>query len=84
MSGYDPTLIASLIDRKIAGGFVGFGALALIGMRLFVRALRDDIYDWLGEKVAPRWSYIAAGFILLLPLVAWIVFLVHQGWFEHG
>jgi hypothetical protein len=72
----------TLIDRKIAGGFVGFGVLALLGLRLLVRGIRDDIYDWLGERSAPRWSYILAGVLLVLPLVAWIAFLSHQGWFE--
>ena len=72
----------SLIDRKIAGGFAGFGALALLGLGLLVRGMRGDVYDWLGETSAPRWSYIVAGIFFLLPLIAWIVFLSRQGWFH--
>jgi len=75
-------VIASLIDQKIAAGFIGFGGLAVIGFRLLVRGARDDIYDWIGEKPAPRWAFIAAGILLPLPLIAWIAFLFHQGWFQ--
>jgi hypothetical protein len=77
----DP-FVASLIDRKIGAGFVGFGTLAFLGLQLLVRGIRGDIYNWLGEKSASRWSYIAGGILFLLPLVVWIAFLSRQGWFQ--
>ena len=76
------SILGYLLDRKIAGGFAGFGALAFLGLTLLVRGIRGDIYNWLGEKSAPRWSYIVAGVLFMLPLLGWIVFLSHQGWFE--
>jgi hypothetical protein len=75
-------ILASRIDGTIASGFFGFGGLAFLGLRLLIRGARGDIYDWLGERWAPRWSYIAAGLLCLVPLVGFIAFLIHQGWFQ--
>ena len=70
------------LDRRIGAGFFGFGALALLGLTLLVRGIRDDIYDWLGHAAASRAWFVIGGVVLQLPLVAWILFLVRQGWFE--
>ncbi len=79
-------LSASLVEitsPRIAGGFIGFGILAIFGLSLLVRGVRDDIYDWLGHARASRSSFIFTGVLFQLPLIAWILFLVHQGWFAH-
>jgi hypothetical protein len=70
-----------LIDLKIIGGFLGFGALALAGLALLSRGVRGDIYDWLGEARASRWWFVTVGLLLQPPLVVWVVFVVRQGWF---
>jgi len=70
-----------VIDLKIIGGFFSFGALAVLGLALLIRGVRRDVYDWLGETRASRWTFITVGLILQLPLVGWVVFLVRQGWF---
>jgi hypothetical protein len=67
---------------RIAGGFIGFGILAMFGLSLLVRGIRDDIYDWLGNAPASRSWFIFAGVLFQVPLIAWILFLVHQGWFR--
>ncbi|MGB8356176.1 MAG: hypothetical protein WCD79_19925 [Chthoniobacteraceae bacterium] len=69
-------------QRRISGGFWGFGLLALYGLKFLYKGYNDDIYDWLGEKSAPRWSYIAFGLLCQCPLIAYIVFLKHQGFFD--
>jgi hypothetical protein len=70
------------LNGRVAAGFFGFIALALFGLQLFVRGIRDDIYDWLGHAPASRAWFIVGGIFLQLPLVAWIAFLIHQGWFQ--
>ena len=69
-------------QRRIGGGFWAFGLLSLFGLRIFYKGLRNDIYDWLGEKSAPRWSYIAFGLFCQLPLGGYILLLFHQGYFS--
>ena len=71
-----------VLGRRIGGGIFGFGALSIYGLRFLYKGLRDDIYDWIGEKKAPRWSYIAFGLLCQLPLIAYICFLSHQGFFR--
>ena len=78
-------LSASLFEMagpRIAGGFIGFGILAMFGLSLLVRGIRDDIYDWLGHAPASRSVFIFAGVLFQVPFIAWILFLVHQGWFR--
>ena len=75
-------VIATLLDSKIGGGFVGFGLLAAIGLRLLFRGLRGEPRDWLGHSLAQRGWYIFGGAFLQFPLIAWIFFLRSQGWFE--
>ena len=69
------------LDRRVGGGFLAFGALAVFGLRLLARGVRNDIYDWLGHAPAPRAWFIVGGVLCQLPLVAWVVFLIKQGWF---
>jgi hypothetical protein len=68
-------LSASLFEiggPRIAGGFIGFGALAMFGLSLLVRGVFD-------REVG---SFIA-GVLFQVPFIAWILFLVHQGFFVH-
>jgi hypothetical protein len=62
-------------------GFWVFGLLAFWGLRLLDRGIRDDIYDWIGERNAPRWAYIVFGSLCQAPLIAYLVFLHNLGWF---
>jgi hypothetical protein len=62
-------------------GFLVFGLLACWGLWLLDRGIRDDIYDWIGERNAPRWSYIVFGVLCQAPLIAFLVFLHRLGWF---
>jgi hypothetical protein len=73
---------SAVFQKRIGGGFLGFGLLSLFGLRLLWKGIRDDIYDWIGEKFAPRWSYVAFGIICQLPFVAFILFLFRQGLFD--
>ncbi len=73
----------STLDGRVIAGFFGFLALSFFGLRLLVRGIRDDIYDWLGHAPASRAWFIIGGILLQLPLVGWMVFLVRQGWFAH-
>lgn len=70
------------LNRRVGGGFTGFGVLSVYGLRLLFKGIRDDIYDWIGEKSAPRWSYIAFGIFYQLPLIAYTLFVIHQGYFD--
>jgi hypothetical protein len=72
-SGSDP-------DELVAAGFSGFVVLSFLGIRLLIRGIRSDIYDWLGHAPASRFWFIIGGILMQLPLVAWIAFLIHQGW----
>lgn len=69
------------LNGRITAGFLPFIVLALFGVRLLIRGIRDDIYDWIGHASASRPYFIIGGIFLQLPLIAWIVFLIHQGWF---
>jgi hypothetical protein len=60
------------------GGFYPFGLLCIFGLCLLYKGARDDIYDFVGEKNAPRWSYIAFGLVCQLPLIGYVAFLYHQ------
>jgi len=71
------------LNGRIAAGFFGFVVLALIGLHLLIRGVQGDIYDWLGHARASRAWFLIGGIFLQLPLIAWIAFLIHQGWFEH-
>ena len=62
-------------------GIYVFAVFAIWGLRLLDRGIRDDIHDWIGERNAPRWSYIAFGSLCQLPLIAYLVFLHRLGWF---
>lgn len=70
------------MGRPISGGFTAFGLLAIYGIRLMYKGLTNDIYDFMGERNAPRWSYIVFGALCVMPLVGFVVFLVHQGYFQ--
>jgi hypothetical protein len=67
------------LGNRIGGAFAGLGMLSFYGLKLLYKGVNDDIYDWIGEKNAPRWFYIAAGIFFQLPLIAFILFLSHQG-----
>ena len=71
------------LNGRIAAGCVVFVVLALLGLQLLIRGIRDDIYDWLGHASISRLCFVTCGIVLQLPLIAWIVFLIHQGWFAH-
>ncbi len=70
------------LNRRVGGGFFGFGALALFGLVILARGLRNDVHDWLGHAPVSRPWFIIGGILFQLPLLGWIVFLVRQGWFE--
>ncbi|MGC3991048.1 MAG: hypothetical protein QM796_15490 [Chthoniobacteraceae bacterium] len=67
-----------VFQNRISGGLVALGLLALFGLRFLIKGMRDDIYDYIGERYAPRWSYIAFGLGCQLPFIAFLVFLRHQ------
>jgi len=62
-------------------GLMVFGILAIYGLRLLYKGVRNDVYDWVGETRAPRWSYIAFGVLCQVQLIGFIVFLWRQGYF---
>ena len=76
------SLSGSVQGRYIGGGFAAFGFLAFLGIRLLIRAIRDDRYDWLGHASASRVWFVVGGIFLQLPLAAWIALLIHSGWFQ--
>ena len=69
-------------QKRIGGGYLAFGLLACFGLRLLYKGLRNDIFDWIGERNAPRWSYLVFGVLCQLPLLGFIALLRHQGYFE--
>jgi hypothetical protein len=68
-------------QKRIVGGLAAFGILAAFGLRFLYKGLRNDIHDWIGERYAPRWSYILFGLLCQLPLAGFILLLSHQGYF---
>ena len=76
-------LLASLIDEKISGGFVGFGVLAAFGLWQIKRVLKGETRNWLGERNAPDWSYVLFGLACQIPLIIWVLFLKRQGYFSN-
>jgi hypothetical protein len=67
--------------KRINSGIVVFGIFSAYGLTFLIKGLRDDIYDWLGERRAPRWSYIAFGLVCQVPLGVFLAFLARQGYF---
>lgn len=75
-------LLGSLVGGKIAQATASFVAVAGLGGWLLIRSYRDDLRDGLGNAYAPRWAVFIAGLLLQLPLLGWVLFLKHQGWFD--
>ena len=75
-------LLADLIARKISGGFLSFGVFSLFGFWQIKRVLNGETRNWLGERNAPNWSYLLFGLACQIPLIAWLLFLKKQGYFE--
>jgi len=70
-----------LLNFRIGAGFFVFGIFAAYGFRLLYRGIQDDVNDASGTPIAGRGWFIAGGIGCMLPLVAYLVFIVKQGFF---
>ena len=70
------------VHDRIIDGFLGFGVLSLFGIWQLKRVLKGETRNWLGERNAPDWSYLLFGLACQIPLIAWLLFLKRQGYFE--
>ena len=72
----------SAFMRRVGGGLVVFGICSAYGIRLIYLGVTNQIIDQSGMDKAPRWTFIAGGFLMQIPLVAYIAYLFHQGFFQ--
>jgi hypothetical protein len=63
-------------------GFIVFGCCSAYGIKLIYLGITNQIIDESGMDKAPRWMFLAGGFLIQIPLVAYIVYLFHQGYFQ--
>jgi hypothetical protein len=71
-----------LLNYRIGAGFLAFGICAAFGLRLLYRGIRGDVNDTSGTPIAGRSWFIGGGIFCLLPLVAYLVFIWSQGYFD--
>ena len=70
------------INRAIGGGFIAFGCCSAFGVRLIYLGVTNQIIDESGMDKAPRWMFIAGGFLMQIPLLTYVAYLFHQGYFQ--
>ena len=70
------------LSRRIGGGFVAFGICSAYGIRLIYLGVTNQIIDSIGMEKAPRWMYVIGGALMQIPLIAFTLFLKHQGYFH--
>ena len=66
--------------RRVLAGVIVFGIFAVFGLRLLYRGLRNDIYDSSGTPTAGRLWFVLGGIACFVPLVAYCLFLLRQGY----
>ncbi len=69
--------------RRVWAGIIVFSLLAAFGLRTFYRGTRGDILDSSGTPKAGRAWFIIGGFLMLLPLPAYLLFIWKQGYFHY-
>ena len=71
-----------LIEDAIEGGLIVFGCCSAYGVRLIYLGITNQIIDESGLDKAPRWMFITGGFLFQIPLLTYIAYLFHQGYFQ--
>jgi len=66
----------------ISGGFIAFGLCSAYGVKLIYQGATNQIIDESGMDKAPRWMFLAGGFLMQVPLIVFIAYLFHQGYFQ--
>jgi len=51
-------------------------------MRLIYLGITNQIIDESGMNKAPRWMFLTGGFLMQIPLIAYVTYLFHQGYFK--
>jgi hypothetical protein len=66
----------------ISGGIVVFGCCCAYGIKLIYLGVTNQIIDESGMDKAPRWVFLAGGFLMQIPLLVFVAYLFHQGYFR--
>ena len=71
----------STAEEAMWGGFLVFGIVAVCGVGIFIRGVRNDTADLTGIPNGSRWWWIIGGIFLQMPLIGYAIFAYRQGYF---